>query len=131
MNKSYKFLLFFGFAILLTSCKDKESPEITIVAPAVDAHFTQGTFFQYEIKVTDDRGLSQIREYIGDVNGVASTEIVSSGTTSPKGKRAKKHTSSTGFDLSNGVTGEFYIWVEAADHDGKSMKASRRFFVDP
>jgi hypothetical protein len=131
MNTATKLLFVLIIGMTFTSCKDKESPEILIVAPADDAHFAEGTYFSYEIIVKDDKGLSQIREYIGDENGVSSNKIVSSSTTTPDGKRQKKYTSTTGYDLSTGISGEYYIWVEASDHSGKSKKAFKRFYVDP
>lgn len=124
-----KSLLIIVLGVLTFSCKDKEHPEIIIISPAADAHYSAGSWLTIEIEATDDRGIEQVREYIGDEDGTVSTEIVSEGTA--YNLKGKVYTGTTGSNLPDGVSGEFWLHVEAIDDEGKVTRDKRRFFVDP
>ena len=118
------------FLSALVSCKDKNPPTITIISPIEDAHYQVGTSFHYEANIEDDRGIATYRMYIGDQYGVPASSFSLTGSGDIVSKE-KDYLVQGNSDIPLSANGEYYIYFEATDRDGKSAQLSRRFFVDP
>jgi hypothetical protein len=120
----------FALVMVLASCKDKNPPTITIISPIEDAYYQAGMNFQYEANIEDDRGIANIRMYIGDVNGIPASDFVLTSTEDLVSKEKKKSFQGNS-DIPTSANGEYYIHFEASDREGKSVQVKRRFFVQP
>lgn len=120
----------FTLVMVLASCKDKNPPTITIISPIEDAYYQAGTNFHYEANIEDDRSIATIRMYIGDVNGVPSSDFVLTSTEDLVSKEKKKNFQGSS-DIPTNANGEYYIHFEASDREGKSAQVKRRFVVQP
>lgn len=116
-------------AMILNSCGDKEHPEIFILSPAEGAHYSQGAWFNLTTEVKDDRGLYQVREYIGNEEGLQIDGFPGEGTL--YNMSGKKSGGTSSFNLPTDTSGTFWVHVEAIDDDGKVSRKQVKFFIDP
>ena len=113
----------------MNSCADKEPPTIIILSPAEGSHYSPGAWFSLSIEVEDDRGLSQVREYIGEEDGTAIDGFPGAGTL--YNISGKVSGGATNFNLPHDTSGTFWVHVEAIDDEGKVSREKVKFFIDP
>jgi len=127
--RNFKPILMLSLLIVMTACADKEHPEIFIISPAEGANYAQGDWFNLTTEVKDDRGLSQVREYIGAEDGTPIEGFPGTGTL--YNIQGKKSGGTNSFNLPTDTVGSFWVHVEALDDDGKVSREKRQFFINP
>lgn len=113
----------------ISSCKDKKDPVINFISPSTDSQYQVNQAFTIHAEMEDDRGIISHRYYIGDENGIPSTEFTDSGEANLKKKEKKQTLKITG-SIPTVSPGDYYVHVEVTDASGKTTKASRRFYVN-